>query len=383
MMRAPTACLVSVVRPARDMRTFYKEARSLAAAGWRVTVVGRDGGPPATVDGIELLPLPRTSGPARALAQLRALRLALGTRADVYQVTDVELLPAALVLKRLGRTVVYDCIEDYPAYMRQKHWIPERARPAVAFSVERLERLVTPRLDAVLTADQGTADRLAGYGAAVTVVHNFPRRDEFGAAPPGAPRSHDVLYHGSLPPFQMRALAGIARALGRLVPEARVTVVGEPDDRCSRAEFDGELAARVALRPRVPFPEVPGLLRGARTGVVPLPDLPKFRTNVPMKLFEYLAAGVPAVASDLPPARRLLDGSDAARLVPPGDEGAFAGALADLLCHPADAAALGRRGAEAVRERFHWEGEEKRLVRLYATLLCGPGLRSAMEETLA
>jgi glycosyltransferase involved in cell wall biosynthesis len=133
----------------------------------------------------------------------------------------------------------------------------------------------------------------------------------------------------------------------------------------------------------VPFPDVPALLRGARTGVVPLPDLPKFRTNLPMKLFEYLAAGVPAVTSDLPPVRRLLDGSDAARLVPPGDHAAFGTALADLLRHPAEAAELARRGRQAVRERFHWEGEETRLVRLYAALLCGPGLRTAMEETLA
>src|SRR6185503_11390702 len=102
MMRLPTACLLSVVRPARDMRTFYKEARSLAAAGWRVVVVGRDADPPAPENGIEVLPLRRTNGAGRALAQLHALRLALGTRADVYQVTDVELLPAARVLKRLG-----------------------------------------------------------------------------------------------------------------------------------------------------------------------------------------------------------------------------------------------------------------------------------------
>jgi len=62
---------------------------------------------------------------------------------------------------------------------------------------------------------------------------------------------------------------------------------------------------------------------------VPLPAAAKFRVNVPMKLFEYLAAGVAAVASDLPGTRALLDGSDAALLVPPGDHDAFADALTD------------------------------------------------------
>ena len=388
MMRTPAACFVSIVRPARDMRTFHKEARSLAAAGWRVSVVGPDPEPARRRDGIDVLPRPRARGAARPLVQLRALRRALATRADVYQVTDVELLPAAFLLKRLGRTVVYDCIEDYPAYMRQKAWIPARLRPWAALAVERIERLVTPRLDAAITADEGTAARLAGYGASVTVVHNFPRRDEFAPAPADAPRPYDVVYHGSLPAHQLEALTGIASSLARRLPTARWTIVGEPDGRGGRAEFAAALARagldeRVELRARIPFPEVPGLLAGARTGVVPLPDLPKFRTNVPMKLFEYMAAGVPAVASDLPPARRLLGGTGAAMLVPPGDHAAFAAALGDLLRHPGWAAELARRGREAVRDRFHWEGEEERLVRLYARLLCGPGLRSAMEQTLA
>ncbi|HJQ82904.1 MAG TPA: glycosyltransferase, partial [Candidatus Binatia bacterium] len=134
MMR-PRACIVSVVRPARDVRTFHREARSLAANGWEVTVIGRDDGAPATVDGVRIVPLPPAPGARRLVQQLRALRLALATRADVVQVTDVELLPAALALKRAGRTVVYDCIEDYPAYMELKQWLPPRLRRPARLAV--------------------------------------------------------------------------------------------------------------------------------------------------------------------------------------------------------------------------------------------------------
>jgi glycosyltransferase involved in cell wall biosynthesis len=384
MIRA-RACFVSVVRPARDVRTFHREARSLAAAGWQVTVIGRDDGPRETVDGVEIVPLPRGSGARRVLTQLRALRLALATRADVFQVTDVELLPAALLLKRAGRSVVYDCIEDYPAYMELKGWIPPRLRRAARLSVAAVERIVAPRLDAVFTADAGTAARLERWGARVRVLHNFPRRDEFAPSPPDAERAHDVVYHGSLPPYHLSAMAEIAGRLARRVPEARWTIVGEPDTTAARAEFASALARlgvadRVRLHARVPFPEVAAILRAARTGVVPLPDVPKFRVNVPMKLFEYLAAGVAAVASDLPPTRALLDGSDAALLVPPGDHEAFAEALGTLLRDREGAARQARRGREAVDERFHWEREERTLLRVYSGLLCGPGLRSVAEE---
>jgi glycosyltransferase involved in cell wall biosynthesis len=373
------ACIVSAVRPALDVRTYHKEARSLAAAGWEVTVIGRDPGPARVAGGVRVVPLPPAGGAGRWILHARALRAALAARADIYQVTDLELLPAALVLRRTGRPVVYDCIEDYPAYMRLKPWLPRPVRPLAAAVTERLERLVVPRLAAVLAADEGTARRLRRYHPTVTVLHNFPRRNDFAPVPPDAPRPDGVLYHGSLPAYHLRALAAIGRELVRRVPEARCTIVGEPDSADAWTTFAedlaaGELLGRMVLRPRVPFEAVPALLAGARAGVVPLPDVPKFRTNVPMKLFEYMAAGVPAVTSDLPPARALLADGDGAVLVPPGDASAFAEALARLLRDRAAAAAQAARGLDLVRERFHWERDEPALLRLYAELLCGPGL---------
>jgi len=387
-MRRPRACLVSAIRPARDVRTFHREARSLVRAGWDVVVVGRDPGPPAVVDGVHVVPLPRATGVGRAVQQLRALRLALATRADVYQVTDVELLPAALLLKRAGRAVVYDCIEDYPAYMELKAWLPPPLRRPARSAVAAVERLVAPRLDAVLAADEGTAERLRGYGAAVCVVHNFPRRDEFAPAAADGERVHDVVYHGSLPPYHLDAMAAIAAALRRQIPAARWAIAGEPDSPASRSRFDRAVArdglvGRVWLLGRLPFGRIPALLLRARTGVVPLPDVPKFRTNVPMKLFEFLAAGVPAVASDLPPTRRLLAGDDVAVLVPPGDHEAFAEALAELLRDRDRAAALARRGRAAVADRFHWEREERTLTGVYASLFWGPGVAPVAEEMRA
>jgi glycosyltransferase involved in cell wall biosynthesis len=101
---------------------------------------------------------------------------------------------------------------------------------------------------------------------------------------------------------------------------------------------------------------------------VPLPDVAKFRTNVPMKLFEFMAAGVPAVTSDLPPARRLVGDDGGVLFVPPGDAAAFADALGGLLGDPARAARLGRRGRDLVVERCHWEREELKLVALFDAL---------------
>jgi glycosyltransferase involved in cell wall biosynthesis len=388
MTRRPRVCMVGIVRPAGDVRTLYRQAGSLARAGWDVTVIGREAGPVPAADGVRLVTFPAPRGVGRALRQATALRLALAADADVYQVTDMELLPVALVLKRLGRAVVYDCREDYAAYMLIKAWLPPRVRPLAAAAVSGLERFVCPRLDAVTTADEGTAVRLRATGAQVTVLFNFPRRDHFTPAPPGTPKPHDVVYHGSLPPYHLVELAGIATALARRRPGTRWTIVGRPDSAAAHDTFQATLesagiAGDVRRTPPIRFTEVPAFLHAARTGVVPLPDVPKFRRNIAVKLFEYLGAGVPPVASDLPPVRALLGDGGGAVLVPPGDHAAFAAALADLLDRPEHAAAVARRGRELVLERFHWEAQEPKLLRLYADLLCGPGLGAVTEAIRA
>jgi glycosyltransferase involved in cell wall biosynthesis len=70
------------------------------------------------------------------------------------------------------------------------------------------------------------------------------------------------------------------------------------------------------------------LLGASRFGLIPLPDEPKFHRNIPMKLFEVLAAGKPAVVSDLPPIRDLVEAADCCVFVPAGDKRGYASAIA-------------------------------------------------------
>ena len=115
--------ILSSVHPPFDTRIFHKQARSLASAGYDVTLVvphARD----ETVDGVKLRALPQAgSRPRRMLgAPARVLREALRLRADVYHFHDPELIPIALLLKRRGKSVIYDVHEDRPrANHRPRH----------------------------------------------------------------------------------------------------------------------------------------------------------------------------------------------------------------------------------------------------------------------
>ena len=114
---------------------------------------------------------------------------------------------------------------------------------------------------------------------------------------------------------------------------------------------------------------VADLLGAVRLGLVVLHPTPSYVNAVPVKLFEYMSAAIPVVASDFPLWREIVDGAGCGLLVDPTSPHAIAEAINWLLEHPQEAEAMGRRGREAVEQRYNWENESKTLLALYEELL--------------
>jgi glycosyltransferase involved in cell wall biosynthesis len=368
---------ISTLHPAFDPRIFHRECGSLAAAGARVTYLGNHG-EDRRIDGIELRSIGQLSSGARGRLRLvdravrtrRALADALALRADVYHLHDPELLTIARPLKRRsGAKVVYDSHEHSVQHMLQKGFIPVPLRRAAAAAVALAERRALPYLDGVVTADRGVADHFRRIGAAPVVLHNFVRQDLFeGIERPEAP-AYDLAYHGSLTRFYLETCFEADDELQRRGRSVRWLFIGQilhadrdwvPQEVRRRGAED-----RFDFRPRMPHEEIPATVAQARLGIIPLPDRPKYRSNIPTKLFEFMALGMPVVLSDLPPTRGFVADGSAAIAVPPEDPVAYAAAIGELLDDPARMASMGRAGRRKVAEGLNWATEATKLVQLY------------------
>lgn len=352
-----------------DVRIYHKISRTLADAGHDVHMVAPAPGAGERPDPghitMHWLP-PSGSRPARLLNAWRAVGAVRRVRPDVVHFHDPELMPTALLLRCLGIRVVYDVHEDLPADIMQKEWISKFLRRPVSL-VARLSEWCFTRLaaTAIIPVTNHIARRFPPRRT--VVVQNYPLLEELqsssGSAPGKPPGSFVYIGgitrdRGGLEMIEAASQAGVAVDLvGPVVPPAF--------KRELESAAEGTPATLVGSVSRT---EVGTRLANARASFVLFHPAPNHTNAQPNKLFESMSAGVPVIASDFPAWRRIVDGEQCGLLVDPLDSQAIAHAMTWLLEHHEDAEAMGRRGRQAVEQRYNWESESTRLIDLYASL---------------
>lgn len=359
----------TTVHPLKDVRIYYKQCVSLAAKGWEVTLLA-PGTESGMESGVQLVPLnrPRNRIARMTVTSASVLRKLLAIRADVYHFHDPELIPVGLVLRLLGRTVVYDVHEDVPAAILNRHWIPGPLRRAVSWAADCAEKAGGMLFNGIIGATPHIASRFPR--AKTALVQNYPI-----LSPPQdsqAPREVDeqpdrVAFVGWI-----SLERGIAQVLDALVianrkRPVRLTLAGN---------YHGNIAAQLessAGWQYVDFlgwrsrDEVAELLAAAKAGIVTFLPIPNHVESQPNKLFEYMSAGLPVIASDFPRWREFV--GDRGRLVDPEDPESIAEAILYFIENAHEAKLAGERGRHAVGERYNWASESEQLIEFYDRLL--------------
>jgi glycosyltransferase involved in cell wall biosynthesis len=371
-------CVMTSAHPPFDARIFHKQCKSLAAAGYLVTLVApnsqslvRDGVP------VKATRIRSNRWQRATLGAWDVFRSSLQEKADVYHFHDPELIPAGLLLRLLGCKVVYDVHEDLPGTFSYKKYIPRWLKAPLGASIATLERTASFFFSAVVTATPQLARRFQSLGR-VAVIHNYPLLEEFAAAPRQMKSANCFVYLG-LSIMEERGAMELVEAIGLLPSElsAKLILVGKFES--------AELRHRLQALPGWARTDAPGLVERARiagvlsqavAGLITLHPHPNFLNAFPVKLFEYMAAGVPVIASDFLACREVVEEARCGLFVDPRNAKQIADAMHYLLAHPEEARAMGERGREAILRKFNWSREQETLLELYGELLY-PAVRPA------
>jgi glycosyltransferase involved in cell wall biosynthesis len=366
-------CHITTVHPAHDARIFYRMCSGLAANGYEVSLIAAERfaadlgvSPSSWNDQIAC------AGRARRIVV--ALRAALSENADIYHFHDPELIPLGLALKliRPSKTIVYDVHEDYPSMMLVKYWLPRALRPLISKSAAAANRLAALCLDGIVTADPWVAEDFQKMASEKTIVYyNYPVLSVFVANGKKVTANADLVYVGG-----MSDRAGIFVLLDALTLLAKrgwrpsVRLAGYTDGEGGRSAIEKAIAAcglndQIDFRGRIPHSEVPSWIRSGRVGLVMLQPIPKFMKNIPSKMFEYWACGLPVIASDLPPIRRFVSDGKQGLLFSPESAQSLARAIQFMMEHPEERERMGRKAQKQVSEEWNNETQIARLIRFY------------------
>ena len=369
---ATTIAHVTTVHPRGDTRIAVKEAATLQRALGGVALFVQDGGGNGTGPGgvrvVDTGPRPASRLLRMTGGAWRMTRAVAAARPRIAHFHDPELIPAALWWKIRGIKVVYDVHEDLPRQVLTKPWIPRLLRRPVAGLVTLAEGLAGRLMDGIVAATAKIGARFSP--ARTAVVQNFPdlRELSFAALMPHAARPPHVLYVGGI--TEIRGIETMVRAMALVrTPGARLRLAGSfasPALEARMAALDGW--DRVDPLGWAERREVHRLLSEVRAGLVLLAPAPNYVEAQPVKMFEYMAAGLPVIASDFPRWRALVGDADCALFVDPGDPAAAAAAIDGILADSARGEAMGARGCAAVRTRFNWANEAETLLELYRRL---------------
>lgn len=350
-----------------DIRIFLKECLSLADR-YEVHLIVADGLGDATVRNVQIHDAGIARGRFQRMLVLpwRIWLLARRLGARLYHLHEPELLLIALFLQISKARVVYDSHEDVPRAIMSRDWIRPSLRRIVSAVFERFENFVAGRISAVIGATPHIAKRFASVNKKSVAINNYPLASEMASSVVPSGDDRTVCYIGGI--SRNRGIFEMVRALEFV--DARLILAGPFDV----GDLQNEVRmlpgwARVDYRGVVSREEVRRIMAESRAGLLFFHPEPNHVDAQPNKLFEYMSAGLPVLASDFPLWRMLLEEAATGRQADPLDPAAIASVIRETLDNPSDAKAMGDRGRQAVVTQYQWSHEERKLLGLYKDLL--------------
>jgi glycosyltransferase involved in cell wall biosynthesis len=367
MTNKPKITHITSVHPRYDTRIFLKQCRSLANLGHDVSLVVADGKGDEIKDSVKICDVGPSNGRLGRMTRTvnRVLAKARELDASIYHLHDPELIPMGLKLKKMGKKVIFDSHEDVPKQLLGKPYLNKPAKIALAKAVALFEAYACRRLDAVVAATPYIRDKFLKINPCTTDINNFPMLGELANTQSDWTRKQNqVCYVGGI--GIIRGIREMVRAMEFVTTDVRLQLGGRFSEKSvglEVREYPGwHTVDELGWLGRE---EVRSVLQRSVAGLVTFLPSPNHIDAQPNKMFEYMSAGIPVIASDFPLWREIVEGNACGLCVDPLDPKAIAQAIDFVISNPERAEEMGMNGRKAVHEKYNWSFEEKKLLALY------------------
>jgi glycosyltransferase involved in cell wall biosynthesis len=287
---------------------------------------------------------------------------------DLYHLHDPELIPIGLKLKRAGKSVIFDSHEDIPKQILGKYYFSKPVLWVISKAFSVYEQYACKRFDGVIAATPPIRDKFKCFCRNTVDINNFPRLEELVNEIPWDKKKGEVCYVGTI--ASNRGIREITTAMGIVRSNTRLNLCGafrrpgledsvKSDSGWQNVNYYGYVN-RVGVRE---------VLERSVAGLVILHPLVNYIDSLPVKMFEYMSAGLPVIASDFPLWREIITENNCGLLVDPLEPSEIAKAIDTIAMQLAEAQCMGSNGRKAVTDKYNWNIEEKKLFEFYDNVI--------------
>jgi glycosyltransferase involved in cell wall biosynthesis len=358
-----------------DTRIFWKQCRSLAKAGFEVTLLANDSGSDEVKENVRIVTtgISNTSRFQRMLLSRRSLyKKAYEIDADIYEVHDPEILPLGLKLLKKGKYVVFDSHEDFPNQLLEKDWIPMRFRKVLSWMAKSYYDRNIKKFSAVLSVTPHIVDSLKNSSDNVHLITNFPIIEEnfkVDSLEEYLQRKPQLCYAGTIYTTSMQE--NILEALND-IEFVRYIMVGTIEENYLNLLARHKSWSRVNFIKRVSKEDLMKIYHEVTIGIV----LFDYSPNVGYKrgslgnnkIFEYMHSGLPIICTDFELWQEIINKYKCGICVNPHNIDEIRNAISYLTDNKAEAYEMGQNGRKAVLNEYNWNSQEKVYVEIFRKL---------------
>lgn len=363
-------CHVSSVHPRYDIRIFEKECKTLAINNkdMQLYLIVADGIGDYIKDGIHILDVGKPTSRLKRLFNTRRkilLRLKEINPAIIH-FHDPELLFMVGDFKNLDAKIIYDVHEDLPKQLLNKHYVPNIFRRFFSLLATYIEKKYSKKIDAIVCATQIIANRFQEYHQYVIILCNYPLLSEFKVNNKQYNRrNNSICYIGSI--SKTRGIEYLVQSLANTSIKLDLAGSFSGVTEANLKQISGyDNVNYLGLLNRE---QIISLLDNVKIGVVTLLPTPSYIESLPIKMFEYMLAGIPIVTSNFLLWKKIVIDNNCGIMVDPTNIMEIRNACQYLLDNPIIAEEMGLNGQKLVLTKYNWEEESKKLLILYKNIL--------------
>lgn len=364
-------CHVTSAHNRYDGRIFLKQCVSLVNNNYDVTLLCCDNIPDEKKNNVNIVSTNKkfSSIYDRIFNSKKILKKkCVEIDADIYQFHDPDLLSLALKMKKIGKKVIFDSHENYPALFLEREWIPSFLRRICAFLYSKKENRAFRKMDAVICVTDYVKERIKRVNSNVYVVTNYPiienihktklKSDLTTLCFAGGIRSdwnHEVI---------LKAIKDIENI--------KYVVAGNCTNDYLNILKQYESFDKMEFLGKINHCEVKELYAKSTIGMA----LCSYRPNTEYKMgslgntkiFEYMMSELPVIFTDFEVFKNILTEGVYGIAVNPYSEEDVKNAIKYLIDNPDIALKMGKTGRKLVEKKYNWESQVPILLSVYEKL---------------